>query len=239
MAALRTTAGAPVSTSPDPLDVWIEELRGALVSELDQEQVAVVARAAAGSAGAGLAASATAAGHAFAKVVAAGALVTLAAGGAAAVTGSLPTGLQARVSDSAARVGIELPDPRLEGGIRIGADQTIRVGEAGQVQVGLRDGALSLGDVQASAGWTASVRTARPDRALVAFSSDDEQIVLEITVLDGRIETEVTSRSEMSVTPPEVTVRGGLSGEAEGETEGSGAVIDLESEGTLQVGTGH
>jgi hypothetical protein len=80
--------------------------------------------------------TATATGHAFAKVVAAGALVTLAAGGAAAVTGSLPTGLQARVSDSAARVGIELPDPRLEGGIRIGADQTIRVGEAGQVQVG-------------------------------------------------------------------------------------------------------
>jgi hypothetical protein len=73
----------------------------------------------------------------------------------------------------------------------------------------------------------------------VEFSSDDEQIVLEITVLDGRIKTEVTSRSEMSVTPLEVTVRGGLSGEAEGETDGSGAVIDLESEGTLQVGTGH
>ena len=227
----------------DPVTRWAAELREAVVTKVDPswaaalaEQVAglvpVVAAtslaigsgAVAGSATGGMTmttatAAATTGISAFLnlkRLVAAVSATAVIAGGAA-VTGNLPDSAQTWLADLGAEVGIELPRP-----LEFGLVETVSVGSAGKVELGLRGGALSILDVQGESGWRVGAIAETDGGATVELVSDEAVMTLTATIdATGEIVTNVTT-----------DVTGGIGSNLESESAAgvdAGAEIDSEA----------
>ena len=73
--------------------------------------------------------------------------------------------------------------------------RTYAVGDAGTVQVALRDGQVVLGDIVATAGWTYEVDE-EPGKAKVRFRRGDEELQLEAEIEGNRLQVEIESGDE-------------------------------------------
>lgn len=182
-----------------------------------------------------------------AKIVAGALAATLAVGGTAAATGTLPDGAQSVAADLAANVGLTLPRPEtsieLLTRAGIAADEFITVSTVGQVGVALDASGLALTGVTGSAGVTASILSETADSIIVEFVNSAEVATLIVTSVDGKIvssisRTEFAAESDSSGT---VSVGGSDSGTAETSSTPSdssnapGSVIVVESSTTADA----
>ncbi|MBT8197629.1 MAG: hypothetical protein KJO84_03905 [Acidimicrobiia bacterium] len=195
----------PDTNSQDPVAGWAEELRSAVVADLEPGDVTNVASLASAATAVGAGSLATAAGVAagaatggktvttlfgsmVAKLVATGALVA-ALGGGAAITGNLPAGIQNVAADVVANVGIDLPRAAVE----------VDVDGAGELIIDVVDGAVSIIELDATAGWTAKVRSQTDSEVIVDFVSDGvTKTVTAVQDQSGSISTDVATSTGIS-----------------------------------------
>lgn len=154
--------------------------------------------------------------------------------GGVAVTGNLPDSAQTVAADLGARIGLELPRP-----VQFEITENVQVGSAGTVQLGVRDGAISIVDVEGAAGWEVGSTTETDGGATIELISDGAIATLSATIgATGEIVTEVITQGSAG--------EGGATAEGEAETgagaeagtDGSGGSAEAEAEAEIEIGIG-
>lgn len=250
----RTPNNAPQPIEPE----WADELRAAVVADLDADLVNETARLAATTSAAAAASIATAAGiggsaiggntmtatattsatmnataaasSAIGPKIAALVVAGATVTGGLAATGTLPDAAQEAAADLGARIGIDLPRPDLSGVIEM-----IDVGTAGTVSISVDGNAISVADLAAIGGFSAVVDQRTESDVVVTFDGEDGTYTL-VAGLDsaGNLVTDVTNSAARTVDElplPSGTVD--VNGSA-----GAGVVTDpLQVETDVQLGT--
>jgi hypothetical protein len=204
------------------------------------------ANAAAGT-GATVAASAS---SSLAAKIAAGTLVAaLTAGGAAAVTGTLPDGMQSFAADAAAHIGIDLPRPAIalgldadvDASLGLGVGEVFDFGAAGRLSATAdASSGLVVTGIEEAAGFTASILHQTRDSVTVQFASATDTKTVVLTSVDGATVTDTgleadassdASTHESSTSPTADT-------DASTSVEGGGATVDggLQTTTDVQIG---
>ena len=195
---------------PDPLLSWERDLRTAVIGDLSPATVGAIAGAVAvGALGTTVAAAAvaaaaeggvtmttitaSAASNVALKAAAWGLAATLAVGGTAAVTGSLPDGAQEFTADAAAHIGLTLPRPdtSVSGSLDLAVGDVITVGGAGRIGARLDGGAIVLTGIEAASGFEATIVSQTEGVILVEFHSATETATVLLTSVNGSIVSDV------------------------------------------------
>lgn len=178
--------------------------------------------------------AAAATSSATAKIAAGTLSVALAASGAAAVTGNLPSGAQTVAADLAAHIGIELPRPDIAAGVAGRVDAALAdivdVAGAGRIGVTLGDTGLIINGVEATAGFTASIVAETADMVIVEFRSATETVRTMLTSVDGHIVASSTTESSAGKSNSSTEAEAGLKSET---TDGKSS-----TEAEAEVGVG-
>lgn len=226
--------------TPDPIFRWESELRATVMQDPSPEWVGTMTAAALGASLTTVAVAAATGGSTLmsttitasavsslaAKIAGIGVAATLAVGGSLAATGNLPDPAQEFSADAAARIGITLPRPGVETGIRgslnAAVGTVIDANGAGHVAVDLDGGQLVILGVDASAGCTARVVAETARTVIVEFRSATETATVLITNLGGTVTSSVTTTANSS---GDVEVSGSVDGDAhtEASLEGNGS----------------
>ncbi|HUG75170.1 MAG TPA: hypothetical protein VMM81_05795 [Acidimicrobiia bacterium] len=222
----------------DPIFRWESELRATVIQDPSPEWVGTMTAAALGASLTTVAVAAatggstlmsttitaTAASSLAAKIAGIGVAATLAVGGSLAATGNLPDPAQEFSADAAARIGITLPRPGVETGVRgslnAAVGTVIDANGAGHVAVDLDGGRLVILGVDAGAGFTAHVVAETASTVIVEFRSATETVTVLITNLGGTVTSSVTQNAS-----GDAEVSGSVDGDADTEAslEGNGS----------------
>jgi hypothetical protein len=244
--------------SMDSLSLWEAELRAIVIETLPPERVGAVTSAALGAsittaAAAGAVAAqggtimsiSTAIGASSAAKVAAGCLAaTLAVGGTLAATGKLPDKAQEFSADAAANIGITLPKPGVETGVR-GAlsaqvGTVVTVANAGNVGVLVEGDGLILTGIEAKGAFTAHVVSQTAGVIICEFRSADEVITVLLSNVAGKVAASATTTQTAVSVGAETSGTAGISGHL-GTGKGSvdlGVSGSASVEGSADTGTG-
>lgn len=224
----------------DPtLEAWAGEIRHRLITTLDPGSVDGIVVAVGGAVTIGVTAAAAtaipggttmttatvAATTGMHAKAAAGCLAAaLVAGGGAAVTGSLPAGMQDFAADAAVHIGVTLP--RSEASlsvvdhIELGIGEIVAVDGAGRLRVATTDDGIVLTGLEADAGFSGTVLAETSESILVEFRSATETATVLVTNLNGRLAASVT---------------GSMAAEGSAGTD-TDASIDAETEVEIDLG---
>lgn len=248
-------SGSQIGT--DPIVGWAESLRTALLVNADPASAATLAEraaeivtaatvssltmgtgVAAGTATGGItmttattAASTTTGLSALLSVKGLVATVTAATAitGAAVVTGNLPDPAQTAAARLGANVGLALPGAAIAEAV-----ETIEVGSAGWVTVELRDGVVTIVDIDGQRGWDVGATAESNDGATVELVSDEAITTLTATVdATGEIVADVTTQAAASA---DIDINVDAENQTTTDTTiGNSTGADSETDGTVSV----
>jgi hypothetical protein len=246
--------------TPDPISRWETELRASVIQDPSPEWVGTMTAAALGVSLTTVAVAAATGGSTLmsttisattaassglaAKIAGIGVAATMAVGGSLAATGNLPDPAQEFSADVAARIGITLPRPGIEAGVRgslnAAVGTVIDANGAGHLAVDLDGDQLVILGIDANAGFTAHVVAETADSVIVEFRSATETATVLVTNLGGTVTSSVTTTANSS---GDAEVSGSVDGDAETEAslEGSGSAdaetdAGAEAEAEAEVG---
>jgi hypothetical protein len=201
------------------------------------------------AAGTGTTVGATASASLAAKIAAGTLVAALTAGGAAAVTGNLPAGMQSFAADAAAHIGIELPRPEIaidlgadvDASLGLGVGQVFDLGAVGRLSaVADASTGLVLTGIEEAAGFTASIMQQTKDSVTVQFASATDTKTVVLTSVDGVIVSDAGFEAESSADSDTSGADAGATTDADASVEGGGITVDGELQTTtdVQIGLG-